>query len=31
MTSSTESSSALVNVTGISAPSNVRIIIRYGP
>ncbi len=31
MTSSTESSSALVTVTGISAPSNVRIIIRYGP
>jgi hypothetical protein len=31
MTSSTDSSSALVNVTGISAPSNVRIIIRYGP
>ncbi len=30
-TSSTDSSSALVNVTGISAPSNVRIIIRYGP
>jgi hypothetical protein len=31
MTSSTDSSSALVTVTGISAPSNVRIIIRYGP
>ena len=30
-TSSTESSSALVTVTGISAPSNVRINIRYGP
>jgi hypothetical protein len=31
MTSSADSSSALVTVTGISAPSNVRIIIRYGP
>ena len=31
MTSSTDSSSALVNVTGISAPSNVRIIISSSP
>jgi hypothetical protein len=31
MTSSTDSSSALVTVTGISAPSNVRIIISVNP
>lgn len=31
MTSSTDSSSALVTVTGISAPSNVRIIITVSP